>query len=1277
MNEPIDRDDIGLISRGTRIFSGTLLHADLTGFTSLAERLGSHGKAGTEQLTGILNASLAAILQPIREAGGVVLYFAGDSVTARLPDPSLAAGCAAGIHSGLNSLGPVDSLEGPVQPAAAVTTATGRWGETVLSRAESAHILLSGPLVSRLADLEREAGGRGVTTSTRLYVPPVIDQPSAGQSTLKRKRNAVVDSVAEHRSMAAIFVRLFGYDPARPPIAELQTAYAMLADVTAHYGGTVALVDSVVADGCRVFLLFGAPVSTGRDARNAVLAGAKALEKLKDLRRINAGIGVGYGYAYAGVVGDEWKRTYTVIGDSVNTAARLADTAAPGSIVVTDDVRRVTVAEFGYDELSPVMARGKSRALRRFVPGEEMGSDARRYAFVGRGRELSRLTDILSTPGSWVELTGEAGIGKTRLLEELTAGLKSSGHSVVLARPEEPRGVDEHLACLLFDVCGIRASDPSETKRSKLRSALQQAGGERLASLESIPGRMLLGIEYSDAPYHQLTPRIRRVNLMECLRSLVRALGPGAVVMVDDAHLLSDEEADELASLLGDLVSLDDSPASALICRRPEGPAVEPSKGPPLQRMELSGLDDRSRRGLLRNVALGCHLEPEVERTVMERAQGNPFYLLQMVLYLVEKGLLVRQGDRWTPSSDYSAESLPENVFAMVMARIDRLSSRAKECLRVGSVIGMEFPADLVASVVGRSAREEMGESVSAGLLFAAALKELEYIFSHMLIRDVAYDSMLREKRRALHHQVAELLERQSAPAAILAHHYQLAEDWNRALQHMLSAGDRASEEYRNQQAISHFRRAAEIAAELDGLQVGLSRARLSEGAVLDTLGRYDQALQAYEEVVELKAVAEDWGRAMQGKAQIHFVRGEFEKALGIMDQAEAGLEGRAELEDLFTVRFAAFRAWVQAVKGDLKPAMENATAALAAAEALEEDNPKKSNLLGYACNTLATVHWAMNEMDKAADLYRRALGIAQAMGSRREAAVTIGNIGLVLEKQGRYDEAIEAIEGKLEIVREIGDLYMVNSCHGELVPCMLRAGRIREAGGHCRQYIDTSRELVSTHDLLIGLGLEASIALRLRDLKRVRACAGELENISVEKGIRREEWKAYMYHGWIAMLEGNPVKAGDLLRKAIDLAREIEPPVSTAKLMSLIAWQRALVGEWESAEALLDEARQIAVDLGPVDRADILLGSGRACIQGGIWKRGEDALREAGNIYRAHGALADLADTEELLGILIAERDGKVAKEASEHLSTAARIFDEMSLGGRASAARNYAPGT
>jgi class 3 adenylate cyclase/tetratricopeptide (TPR) repeat protein len=1276
MGNPFVCDDLELISSGTRIFSGVLINADLSGFTSLSERLGAHGKAGTEQLTAILNASLGAILEPIGDAGGVVLYFAGDSVTARIPNPVRAAACPAAIHENLAALGPFSTPDGEVRPRASVIYGMGRWGETVLASGGYSHLLLTGPLVSRLAELERESDPDGGTASTRLYVPPMIGDAS-GSPKQRRTRDpdAPADPpVAEHRSMAALFVRLYGYDPSRPPVGELQEAHSALSEIASRFCGRLQLVDSMMDDGCRVFLLFGAPVSTGRDARNAVLAGRQALEEMESLRRLSVGIGLGYGYAYSGVVGSDWRLQYTVIGDSVNTAARLADTAAPGSMVVSEDARRATVADLGFDELPPVMAKGKSRAIRRFVPTGEGVSDTRRYGFVGREREMSRLARMLQTPGSLVELTGEAGIGKTRLLEEVRKVLEAGGLRVVMARPDEPRGVDDHLRSMLEGLCGIEPGDSPGIRRSKLAGALRSAGGDDLARLGSIPGSMLLDLDYPESPYSALTPRLRRENLMDCLGALAMDLGSGGALILDDFHLLAGEEVEELGAILARGMSDPDRRPSVLVSRRPEGFAVRPPPGLALHTMELSGLRDRARRRLVEGPLDGGRLDPGVELTVMERAQGNPFYLLQILLYLIEKGLLARDGDTWRPSPDYTEDSLPDNVFSMIMARIDRLTSRAKECLRTGSVIGMEFSGGLVRSLLDREVTTDLRETVSAGLVYSAALRELEYVFSHMLIRDVAYDSLLRQRRRELHGRVAGLLEDMDAPSAVLAYHYELAGAWERALTHGLAAGERAKEEYRNRQAIDHYRKAAETAQRLDDSKDLLARAWLGEASVLDTLGRYGEALEAYERVVDLDPSPDDYGTAMQAIAQIHFVRGDIEGALGIVDRAQRELEGAGDMLPRFSVRFDCFRSWAESVQGDLEPAMDHAQAGLAAALSIPESDPRRGRTLGYAYNTLATVYWARGDMKAAGENYRKALQLAEDIGSRRDAAVTLGNIGLVMQARGLWEEAIEAIRQKMETVREIGDKFMVNSCHGELVGCLERAGRIPEAREHCDAYLRISSELVSTHDILIAIGLRAGLAIRSRDLDLAESCAEELGELAGEKGIGREEWKAPMYLGWSKLLRGRAEDAGKELRRAREMGREVEAGSLMPLVESLLARAVASSADWPAAESLIREAESNAERGSPVVLADASLHTGLACAAAGRTDEAETKIRRSLEIYRKHSALPDLAEAHLALGHLLAENGPDHHSEATEHLSAAADTFRRVGLPGRAEEAEGLA---
>lgn len=1255
MTDPYVSRDLREISTGTRIFSGAILHADLVGFTGLAERLGSHGRPGTEQLTGILNSSLDAILRPIQAADGVVLYFAGDSVTARLPDSESASACAAEIHCNLKGLGPVRTLEGEIRPRATVSIGIGRWGETVLSSGGSSHLLLSGPLVSRLADLERQPAGPDGTTRVRLFIPPVISGPTCAPPGEKSQESPEEPpGAAEHRTMAAMFVRLFGYDPAKPPIDELQSMYGLLRDVADRFSGSLHLVDSIVRDGCRLFLLFGAPRATGRDARNAVLAAREASAALGAARDIGVATGLGYGYAYSGVVGNSWRRQYTVIGDSVNTAARLADTASGGCVVVSEDVRRAAVGELAFEELPPVMAKGKSEAVRRFTPSDEAKTDLHSYGFVGRKRELSKLVEALSSSGVLVDLTGEAGIGKTRVLDELSEHLEDAGRRVIRFRPGEPRGVDDHLAALLARLCGIAADESAAKTRKRLTEALHSAGGERLSNLASIPGSMLLGLKYPDSPYTDLTPELRRVNLMDCLKALILNGAGKSVLVLDDGHLLAKAEMDELSTLVSEALSSADCGLSAVFSRRPGGPTPLAGPGVTIREMELTGLDDRARRKLIRGPLDGARLSPEVEAAVLKRAQGNPFYLVQIVLYMAEKGLLLREGDTWVPSSTYSSDSLPDNVFSMIMARIDRLEELARECLRIASVIGMEFSVELVGAVARRKATGSLKEAASAGLVYAESIRQLEYVFSHMLIRDVAYGSMLRERRRELHGQVASLLEGLAAPSAVLAYHCELAEDWEDALRHSMAAGERAREEYRNTRALEHFKKAEELARLLDDRPDALAKAWKSIADVLETVGDYDEAAVYCRKVTELLDPEDLWASAMQSLAQIHFIRGDFDLAMEVIGRAETRLEECGATSNRFRVRIPCFKAWVCGVRGEVERAMEYAEDGVEIARSLPDSYPEHRHVLGHSYNTLATVYWARGEMDSSAEYFGRALEIAEELGSRREIAVTLGNLGLVYAKLGSFEKAIEAITQKLATGREIGEKYMVNSCHGELVPCMVRAGRMHQGRTHCEEYIRLSRELGSTHDLLIGLAQRVLLAIQSGELEDIDATLDEMERTATDKGFQRELSSALMYRGWVGLLRGCPQDAESCLRRSYE---EINTGDWIPKAKALHA--RAIAEAGGDPQPVVEAAEREAEDTGELPLADTLFQTGAAMAALKSYDEARGRFERALSIYSEFSALLDMAESHLALGKL----PGLSQQESRTHLAAAAELFEGAGL--------------
>ena len=1237
-------------SRSCSLRNGALIHADLKGFTSISEKLGSLGKKGTEQLTELLNNCFGAILEPIEKAGGDVLYFAGDSVTARLPRGEDASTCVSGIRSCLAGLGSVKTEAGEITPRASVLSGIGSWFESELLHRGRAHVLLSGALVAGMAEAAAEGREDAPGVSRR--------KPWSGPPSAAKTPKAPVGHSPEHRSVVALFIKLAGYDIASPPIDALRKSFRILSEIAEKYGGTLHLVDSMVTGGCRMFLLFGAPVSSGRDGRNAVLAGIEALDALEGQECLYPSAGISCGYAYYGLVGNHWRRSFTVIGDGVNTAARLCDTAPRGSVVVSGEVRRETREFFVFKPLSSVWAKGKKRALSRFVPSPGEPLHHYRCGFVGRARELDHLTGRAAVRGVVMEITGEAGVGKTRLLSQLCTNLSARGVRIVSVRPDEPRRTDEHLSSLVAGICGINSGDSARVKRSKLRETLRSAGGDELAALESFPGGMLFGLSYPGKAYGALPPKLRRENLRDCLKAMLTLLREPSLFVIEDLHLLSAEEIVELSRLLRDVQAIGGPPV--LLSRRPEGHPMVTGEELALETMELSGLSDEESMSLVHSILGGGDLDPMAGEILRSRSEGNPFFLLQITLFLLENRLLERRENVWVTSRDYSEDSIPENIFSMIMARMDQLRPEAKDFLRTAAVSGSDFSLRLVAEVLERPVESDARDCIKARLVHPVSGDDGDFVFSHVLVRDVAYDSMLRRDRRSVHRRLGEVMERGGAPPSILAHHFRRGEVPASAVIHSLRAGRIAAERYMNEEALQHFTAAADLAENLPDFTNSLVEAWEGIARIRDTLGDYDLALEAHRNVVAMSASVETRSVAKEAMAEIFYVRGEIDRALDYICDIEKTVEGsEAEYPEIFA-RNASFRAWAMCVRGSLEEAMEYALKAVAYGETA---GPEGLPTLGKTLNTLATVYWVKDDMESAGIYYRKALEIAEKLGKYREAAITLGNISLIYHRQGRFLESIDCVTRNLGIAREIGDKFMVNNCHGQLTLPMLRVGNVSEARLHCREYLRMSEELGSTHDLLLALSADGSIALEARDFRRLFHSSGRLREVASMTGMDRELWKAGNLRGRAALLTGDHDLARRELAEALSTVERLKDPANTASLLGAVARERALSGDTEEAVALVDRASALAGECDSemlragvqVERANIL------GITGDV-EEGVRCLEEALSVYLKHGALLDVAAAEHHLGGLHLRRKTG-ADSGHAFLASAIERFASMGL--------------
>ncbi len=655
----------------------------------------------------------------------------------------------------------------------------------------------------------------------------------------------------ERRVVTAMFADLVGstalaerLDPEDVKVV-VNDAVARVVGAVEAFGGTVK---DLAGDG--VLALFGAPQAHEDDPERAIRAALRVVEEIAayasdvedafGVTGFAVRVGVDSGPVVVGAVGAGGRVEYGALGDAVNTAARLEAAAEPGTVVVGEATQRRVQPIFGWSEPRSLDLKGKREPVTAFrvegiraAPGHARELGAVQVPLVGRGRELADATEIvdaaLAGSGGILFVTGEPGIGKTRLIAELRRRVEDAAAQPRRALWIEGRCVSYGEAMpywpfrdLLRSWLGLLADEPELRVRVALRRSLDRLFGGRVLEVYPYLGAMLgLALEpEAHARLAELSPEALQYRTFAVVHELLVRLcedGPVCVVL-EDLHWTDATSLQLLERLLEDT---EFSPLLLLLSARPERdhPSWRVKETAARERphrtceVGLEALSGDAGRELLHALVGQGAVPDEMERRILEPAEGNPFFLEEIVLSLADAGALVRDGDGWRFDHEVDVE-IPPTVEKVILARIDRLQPDAHAALMAASVLGRQFGLPLLEAVSGGdgAVRGSLTELQRLDLVRESRRwPEPEFRFKHALIQEAAYRTLVSEQRTRLHRKAADWLEatyagREDEVAGLLAHHWLAAEDEDKAVVYLTRAGDRARQEYALDEAIGHYR---------------------------------------------------------------------------------------------------------------------------------------------------------------------------------------------------------------------------------------------------------------------------------------------------------------------------------------------------------------------------------------------------------------------------------------------------------------------------------------
>lgn len=744
---------------------------DLVGSTSLGETF------DVEDVHDVLATLTTAVASAVADRGGELVELAGDGVVATFTGrPEAAARAAVGaarevlglLHRAEAGSGPSHVAPPQVRIGIATSATTGTAAsDAVVTQATTLEANAPPDTIAACATTRHLADDAGWSAGGSLAVRGrtiVWHRLGATGPAGPRRPRPEVDGRAERRVVTAVFVG----PPPDLPTHRLAPALAAAADAMVAEGGTLRR-----HTGHRVIALFGAPAAREDDPVRAVRAARRAVAAVAPGTGLRAGVTTGLvvvGTTRLAARGDH----FDAVGDPMNTAARLQAAAGPGEVLVDDSTWRLVADRFHARPRRTLAVKGKSRPVGVHAVRDTRAVDDLTTAgtgrFVGREPELVQVTDVLAAAGTRrsVAVVAEAGLGKSRLVAEglrRARGLARLRTIAIRCRPEGAGGADPTRQ-LVATALGL---DPA-AQDTDLAAALDALVAEDAVDDHTVDLlRGSVGLPAHDADrmrtWSSATLRQRRSDAMCWLVRRNRA-----VVVVEDIHWAGEATSDWLRALVSD------GAAGLVVTCRPEDRAspVLDLVGSLGRVIELGPLPAPEQRHLLAALAGEGVLPFSLEQRVLEVAAGSPFVLGELVGALVDLGALDLTGTVPVFVGDTDLH-LPSSVERLVRTRVDALGTAAREALHAACVVGADVDVDLLAALVPREVDllAAVAELEEAGILLPAGTGRT-YLFSHDLIREVGYATVLRRRRRDLHGAAATALAERAdaAPAALVARHW-------------------------------------------------------------------------------------------------------------------------------------------------------------------------------------------------------------------------------------------------------------------------------------------------------------------------------------------------------------------------------------------------------------------------------------------------------------------------------------------------------------------------
>lgn len=1185
-------------------FGAYCLFIDIVGFTKLTTKLMAQGTLGAEQLSDTLNKLFGPLVDYVYARDGFIPYFAGDAFLAFFEEPHNEENIqkclllTAAIQTYFANTEDEDIQDIAIKIGLSYGQVD--WGISGFEGKEQTYYFRGEAIAAATAAQQQAKGGevvmhKDLVSGDSKWVESINDpsfvrlKVGAFDSLAKPEKKAIQQTApsaalpdfvpqqiidytlkGEFREVVSVFVSFTGLEEH----VNANPFFAKVRSLTANFSGYFKEIDFSDKGGVLV-ILFGAPVAFENNVERA-LEFSLALQEEQSVYAVDSlrlKIGITKGLAFTGMLGGEYKKQYVALGNHVNLAARLMAYSEWGQISVPENL--ADEDGFVFQQKGEVYYKGIEKAISTYTLEAKANSEAEfKGLFIGREDEETQILDFLrnntvrNSKPVLIKVYGEAGIGKSRLVHEIENQIvqnkKVRWHTCqadqILKKPFNP------IIYFLKDYFGQKPRFTKEENRIHFEKRMEQLEQslvsrkqeECVVDLHRYKPVFyaLLGFDTRSTIWEEMDARARFNAIIQSVVFIFKTISKHEKLIVEfeDLHWFDESTMIFLRKLIEEV---DDSPI-AIICTsryNDDGskPEIISSEFLKLEGFDVMDVDLNQLNSAAIQQFTEKKLKGETSKSFLNflsrTTNGNPFYLEQILEYLVESDLIFKEKNEWVIKDEDI--SISSSINSILMARVDRLSEKVKETVKTAAVIGREFEIPILGEVMkanpvfmmanaSENVLKEQIKEAEKGQIWSA-INALKYIFKHSLLREAVYNMQLKSNLRNLHLNIAEAIEHLyennlGDRYSDLAFHFEEAEKHEKAIFYMKKAADFARTNFQNKRALMYYAklkayydtdrepeeyamvlireaeileligqwdesltllREANASAEKSGNNILIGRTKNQLGKLLVLQGDYTEARFVLETAMQIfKDFNDEIGlfKAYGNLGDLFFRQGDYDNARSFFEES---IKLAKDFKDTFTVTQIVSNLGLTYMNQSL---YREAIACQKMQLTLCEKRGDRNGMAILNTN-MGIVYSAMNKHEKALPHYEIGYELSHELGNKQMEAIAIGCLGNIYQQKGNYAKALELYTIDLKLCKELGDkrgIAIVNGMMGEL---LIATGEFGEA----RQYI--AEQLAFS------------------------------EELNYQKGIT----KAYVSLGQVLFYESNYVAAKISFTKCVELADKIK----------------------------------------------------------------------------------------------------------------------------------------